>query len=156
MNTARIGLAVASGLSVVCATCTKYWRARDAGIPGDRCLSETGCGSPLAGKAFHDYEGPIRNFESWCFVCGQPSTHAARHDRSGKMFGLCKEHLVYVRDLKQKTANGLRSQGPSNPGVIATGGGKLLSAEALLGQRKKTLLETIMETEADFEAKRRV
>lgn len=155
MNTARIGLAVASGLSVVCATCTKYWRARDAGIPGDRCLSETGCGSPLAGKAFHDYEGPIRNFEPWCFVCGQPSTHAARHDRSGKLFGLCKEHLVYVRDLKQKTSEGQR---PSHPGsgVIATGGGKLLSAEALLGQRKKTLLETIMETEADFEAKRRV
>lgn len=155
MNAARIALAVASGLSVVCSTCTKYWRARDAGIPGDRCLSETDCGSPLAGKAFHDYEGPICNFEAWCFVCGQPSTHAARHDRSGKMFGLCKEHVAYLRDLGRKTADGLRGYGPSNPGVVATGG-KLLSVDALLGRRKKTLLETIMETETELEAKRRV
>lgn len=156
MNSVRVRLAVSSGLSAVCATCTKYWKARDAGIPGDRCLSQTACGSPLAGHAFQEYDGPIRNMERWCFVCGEESTHAAVHDETGKRFGLCTNHVKLVEQIQPMGRKNHRIwwDDPLPPRVV-TAGGKLISVDKLLGRPKKSLFEAIMEVENYYEEKRR-
>jgi len=96
----KIAIAVAQGLSVICATCEKYWQARDLKIPDNRCLSQDSCGSPIAGDVFHEYRGPMTQFDRWCFVCGADATHAIRVDNSVRVVGCCGNHVDTVRNLK--------------------------------------------------------
>ncbi len=96
----RIALAVQDGLSVVCATCTKYWDARDRGVPDNRCLAVDGCGSPIAGDVFHEYSGPMTQFDRFCFVCGKEATHALRVNGLVRVIGCCGGHVDIVKDLK--------------------------------------------------------
>ena len=102
LDAQRVAIAVARGLSVVCATCEKYWEARDAGVPDDRCLAVDGCGSPIAGDSFHEYRGPMVRFDQFCFVCGNKSTHAIRVADSVRVVGCCAEHVELVKKLKPK------------------------------------------------------
>lgn len=105
LDAQRVAIAVAQGLSVVCATCEKYWTARDAGVPDDRCLAVDGCGSPIAGDSFHEYRGPMIQFDQFCFVCGNKSTHAVRVADSLRVIGCCGEHIGLVKKLKPKGKN---------------------------------------------------
>lgn len=100
MDAAKIALAVSGGLSVVCATCEKYWGARDKGVAGDTCLATDGCGSPIAGDAFHEYRGPMTQFDKFCFVCGNQATHAVRVDALVRVIGICTAHIQLVKTLK--------------------------------------------------------
>lgn len=100
IDSAKVALAVSSGVSIVCATCEKYWQGRDAGLPGDRCTAKTPCGSPIAGDVFHEYVGPITQFDRWCFACGSPATHALRVKSLVRVIGCCSSHLDLVRTLK--------------------------------------------------------
>jgi hypothetical protein len=86
------------GTSVVCATCTHYWKARDRGIPGTSCLGVPGCGSPMAGDVFHDYDGPLpeTHLESHCFICNHPSDYALLVVGKKRMIGVCETHLDLV------------------------------------------------------------
>ena len=94
---------MATGLSAVCATCNRYWMARDHGIPGDTCTSKTKCGSPLAGDNFHDYSGPLEGaLSELCFVCGQQSNYGIRVNGSPKTVGACDKHIVYVQKYQAK------------------------------------------------------
>jgi hypothetical protein len=100
LNPVKVALAVSQGLSAVCATCEKYWGARDKGIPGDTCLATDGCGSPIAGDVFHEYRGPMAQFDKFCFVCGNQATHAVRVDMYVRVIGVCKDHVDHVQTLK--------------------------------------------------------
>jgi len=101
----KVAVAVGRGLSVVCATCEKYHRARDKGVPGDKCLSMDGCGSPIAGDTFHEYEGPMTRLDMFCFVCGARSTHAIRVKGHVRVVGCCRDHVDLVRGLKAEGAS---------------------------------------------------
>jgi len=94
----KVYLATSQGLSVVCATCEKYWGGQEQGL--DRCLAVDGCGSPIAGDVFHEYRGPMTRFDTFCFVCGNRSTHAVRVDNSVRVVGVCAEHVEHVKNLK--------------------------------------------------------
>lgn len=91
-------LAASQGLSVVCATCEKYWAGIERGL--GRCLAVDGCGSPIAGDVFHEYRGPMTRFDTFCFACGGEATHAVRVDSSVRVVGICADHIEYVKNLK--------------------------------------------------------
>jgi hypothetical protein len=110
MDPSKIAVAVSSGLSIVCATCEKYWSARDKNVPGDACLAVEGCGSPIAGDVFHEYRGPMTQFDRFCFVCGSGATHAVRVDTHVRVIGVCSEHVQLVKTLKP--------QGRKAPNVV--------------------------------------
>lgn len=90
--------AAAGGLSVVCASCEKYWNARVRGIPGDQCQASSGCRSPLLGGDFHEYRGFITEeaFGRFCFVCGADSVCRVRKTGSRRQVGICKEHVDWL------------------------------------------------------------
>jgi hypothetical protein len=98
----KIAVAMADGLSAVCATCTKYWEARDRDLPGHQCLSTERCGSPLAGDCFHEYEGPISDLSKLCFVCGEPSKYGLRVGQLIRTIGACAEHVQMVHKVQAK------------------------------------------------------
>jgi hypothetical protein len=92
--------AVAGGLSIVCATCENYWGARERGVPDGKCLATDGCGSPIAGDVFHEYLGPMTQFDQFCFRCGDKATHALRVDKYVRVIGVCRDHVDMVKKLK--------------------------------------------------------
>lgn len=100
LNPVKVALAVSRGLSAVCATCEKYWDARDKGVEGDACLAADGCGSPIAGDVFHEYRGPMTQFDKFCFACGNQATHAVRVDMYVRVIGVCGKHVELVQTLK--------------------------------------------------------
>jgi hypothetical protein len=100
LNLAKVGLAVQNGLSSVCATCTLYWIARDQGVPGHKCLAQDGCGSPISGDDFHEYQGPISDLSRWCFVCGSDATRGLRVGGRFRVVGVCENHLRFVHGLR--------------------------------------------------------
>jgi len=100
MDPTKVALAVHSGLSIVCATCERYWGARERGVPGDACLSERPCGGPLAGDTFHNYRGPMTQFDRFCFACGSTATRVLRVKGHVRPIGCCEEHEILVRKLK--------------------------------------------------------
>ncbi len=100
LDPTRIALAVHGGLSIVCATCERYWGARDRGVPGDTCLSDRPCGGPLAGDTFHNYRGPMTQFDQFCFACGNGATRVLRVKGHVRPIGCCDEHEKLVRKLK--------------------------------------------------------
>lgn len=86
-------------LPVVCASCTKYWKARDRGLPEPQCASVDGCASPIGGGNFHEYEGPIPDFKIWCFVCGAGCNKFIFVKGKERTFGICDEHLEDAKSL---------------------------------------------------------
>ena len=94
-----IATAVSRGLSIVCATCEKYWDARDKGIEDDKCLAVDGCGGPMAGDVFHEYKGPMTAFDRFCFVCGESATHAIRVKDLVRVIGCCARHTELVGQI---------------------------------------------------------
>jgi hypothetical protein len=96
----KVALAVESGLSIICATCDRYWGARDRGVPGDACLSERPCGGPLAGDTFHNYRGPMTQFDEFCFRCGDRATKVLRVKGHVRPIGCCDTHESMMRKVK--------------------------------------------------------
>ena len=96
----KVAAVIGKGLNVVCATCENYWDARDRGVPDERCLSTDGCGSPLAGDAFHEYKGPMVRFDEFCFRCGNKATHAVRVSEHHRVVGICVDHIEMMKTLK--------------------------------------------------------
>jgi len=86
-------------IAIICATCTKYWQARDRGLPEPQCLSISNCASPIGGGNFHEYEGPIPDFKIWCFVCGGFCTKFIFVKGKERIFGICDTHLEEAKGL---------------------------------------------------------
>lgn len=100
IDATKAALAVSQGLSAICATCEKYWRARDMGVPNGACLAQRECGGPIAGNVFQEYEGPLPHFENLCFVCGAEPSHAIRVAGYVRVIGCCAEHVDMVKRVK--------------------------------------------------------
>lgn len=92
---------MAQGLSAVCATCKKYWEARDKGVPGDACMTRIKCGSPISGDTFSDYDGPLKGaLHLWCFVCAKRADFGIQLNSRAAVIGACKDHIRYVETLR--------------------------------------------------------
>jgi hypothetical protein len=54
----------------------------------------------MAGDVFHEYKGPMTQFDRFCFVCGNQATHALRVDDNLRVIGCCVNHIEMVQKLK--------------------------------------------------------
>lgn len=143
LDSTKVAMAMASGLSAVCATCRKYWEARDLGIPGDACTTKVRCGSPMAGDTFSDYDGPLKgSLHRWCFVCAGKAQFGIQVNGRPTTVGACVQHVRYAETFK--AVNGptpvidVRSPGVIQPGQPST---------------KKSLGEAISEVETYYAKK---
>ena len=92
MDVQAMKAAVARGVSLICASCDRYWEGRARDLPDDRCTATSGCCGPLAGGTFHEYQGPITDLTRWCFICGADAVSAVRKAGSERGVGVCKPH----------------------------------------------------------------
>jgi len=138
--------AVRSGLSAVCATCTRYWEGRDQGLPEPRCTAKTKCGSPLAGDDFHEYDGPIIDFDRQCFVCASPSRYGITVRGRKRIIGVCATHAKLLSDLQPMEAPTpeLFLRGPS---------GAVVDPAKLHLRPARSLMEAIAEVERYYDSK---
>ena len=142
LDAAKIGLAVQSGMSVVCATCERYWEGRDRGLPEPKCTARKPCGSPLAGSTFPEYKGPMTVFDRFCFVCGDRAKYGVRVGQS-RVFGMCAEHIGLMEQLEPVGLNGVPAAE-----ILAT---KKADLDFLKIRPKKTVGQAIAEAEAHFD-----
>lgn len=133
MTVDPLQLALASGLSMVCATCSKYRLAMEQGLK--QCLAVDGCGSPIIGDTFHEYEGPITDFLKYCFVCGADSQKALAVKGHSRRIGVCLKHLDYVVSMAPR---GRERRLPVLPTRTFTSGGREERVEVLLPPPPKT------------------
>ena len=91
--------AMARRVSCICATCERYWEARDRGIPNDQCMSAGECGSPIAGDSFSQYKGPMTQFDRWCFVCAAEAEFGVKPIDHSRVVGVCRDHIRLIDDL---------------------------------------------------------
>lgn len=151
LNPAKVGLAVQGGLSIICATCNRYWEGRERGLPGSLCTSTSGCGSPLAGDDFHDYDGPITDLTRWCFMCGSEASYAVQSPPSVRLFGVCEEHTKALSELRPVDMTQAQAQ-RADQMVAKSESGEAVRPFRLLKPRKKTLRDLIAATEAEWDA----
>ncbi len=140
LNPNLVEALVRSGLSAVCATCSKYWEGRERGLPEPRCTSVKGCGSPMAGDDFSEYDGPLRELDQWCFVCARPSRYGVRIKNRARVIGVCEAHAKLLSSLKPE-------QVPAGETTLVGADGRPVPTVV----PKKTLLQAIAESEAGFE-----
>lgn len=86
---------IASGLSAVCAWCTRYWEGREkhgmCGVPF--------CGGPAVGRAFPKYAGPrAGQIAMICFVCGAEADLGCEFHGQG-IVGCCRKHEPKLREI---------------------------------------------------------
>ena len=130
------------GLSIVCATCRKYWRAKDAGLAG--CGEK--CFGPISGGNFAEYDGELPDLERWCFVCGADSVYALQVGQEKRRVGVCQAHLTHLHELAAK--DGLVRPGGQ---LYAARGGSMIRVERLIAKPPKTLASAIAATEEEWE-----
>ena len=149
--------AASSGLSVVCASCERYWEAREKKIAGDACLAMDGCGSPLAGDVFHEYRGPITEhvFKHNCFVCGDPAVKCLGVQHRQRVVGICQKHLEWLQDpeMRKPRPITLTTKKRNYLGVDedTLKGFKLPPEDSLFGQILKTEKEWADEDGVEFD-----
>lgn len=151
LNPAKVGLAVQGGLSIVCATCTRYWEGRERNLPGSLCTSSSPCGSPLAGDDFHAYSGPITDFTRWCFMCGAEASFAIQLPESQRLFGVCERHVQALPEMRPVDMTQPAATQRADRMVVLDAAGKSRPAYKLFGLRKKTLGQLIADTEAEWD-----
>lgn len=145
----RIAQAIQSGVSIVCATCDRYWEGRAQSLPEPRCSVQKPCGSPFAGLTFPEYKGPMTDFSAWCFVCGAKATKGVRMKNKSRVIGMCETHIPM---LGQMEPIGLTPNGKTVADIVDSKG-RRIPLSRYFGTPKKTLMQTIMETEAEFAEK---
>lgn len=146
MDMVRVGQAIASGVSIVCATCRRYWEGREKGLPDPKCTVEKPCGSPFAALTFPEYEGPITDFTQWCFVCGAKATKGVRVRAEPRIIGMCDEH---VKMLGKVEPVGLKLNGENVTDIIDRKLGRV-SQDRFFGPEKPSLVDTMIETEQEW------
>lgn len=93
----EVRIAMAAGWAFVCATCKRFHEGKEFGL--ERCTAREGCGSPIVGDTFHEYEGPLTDFLRFCFVCGDPPTKGLKVAGHTRMVGACQKHYKYVMEM---------------------------------------------------------
>jgi len=146
MDMVRVGQAIASGVSIVCATCKRYWEGRERGLPDPKCTAARPCGSPLAALTFPEYDGPMTDFARWCFVCGGHATKGVKVREEPRVIGMCDEHVQWLGKVEPV---GLKLNGENLTDIIDREMGRVSQAR-FFGPEKKTLGQAIAETEAEL------
>jgi len=141
--------AVANGLSVICATCGRYWDGRRKGLPGSKCSVVKPCGSPIVRLTFPEYVGPITNFARMCFVCGGDSAYGLRVGASERVIGVCKQHVRMLKDVQPVN---LKLNGDPVVDIVDAVRGRI-SQTSFFGPRKKLFSEVVSEVEAELSGK---
>ena len=150
LNVLKVAQAVQGGLSPVCATCSKYWAARERGVPGDRCLAQNNCSGPAGGDDFHEYNGPITDFSRWCFACGDDSAFGVQVHNRLRTIGVCKNHVRMLAEIRP-----LKDGEPGDaPKYLIKSKDGALTIRQILGPEKKSLIKAISEVEAHYANKR--
>ena len=142
----RVGQAVASGVSIVCATCKRYWEGREKQLPEPKCTAVSPCGSPLASLTFPEYDGPMTDFTQWCFVCGSKASKGVKVREEPRVIGMCDEHVAWLGKVEPV---GLKLNGENLTDIIDRQMGRV-SSDRFIRPEKKTLFQTIAETEAEL------
>jgi len=103
LDPARIVEAQTKGVVFVCRMCTRFHEGADLGLKDEEgdviCTAHKTCGSPLSGKSFQEYEGPLKNYlVNYCYICGKyRPEHALEPKVSGaKRIGCCTDCLNNV------------------------------------------------------------
>lgn len=136
---------IKSGLSAVCATCTKYWRGREQGLPEPQCTATTKCGSPLASDDFHEYEGPLQQFERFCFVCAAPSKYGITVHGRVRVIGVCRTHITMLVNVQPTT------EAPqAHKTIVKTDSGIETTPEQTVPKSKPSLFAAIAAAEKTF------
>jgi hypothetical protein len=146
MDLVKVGQAIASGVSIVCATCNRYWEGREKQLPEPKCTVTKPCGSPFASMTFPEYDGPMTDFARWCFVCGATATKGVKVRDEPRVIGMCDEH---VKMLGRIEPVGLKLNGESVTDIVDRHLGRM-SQERFFGPPKKTLIDTMVETEMEW------
>lgn len=144
----KMKVAVADGVSPVCASCLHYWRARYEGLPNHSCVSPGPCGSPIAGYGFPHYDGPMKGaLDRWCFMCGSPSDLVVVVEGElEKPVGICLMHALVARDLEAVAVSPDKPVSHRKVYIRTSEGLSLLSQYARPKSAKQTLLQSIQET----------
>jgi len=143
LDAVKVQLAINSGLSAVCSTCTKYWEGQDKGL--SRCAALDGCGSPLAGDVFHEYDGPLTVFDRWCFVCAVSADFGLEVSGKNRVVGVCKKHIELFKQLQPVGAI-------VRPILVRTRDGSV-SLDKVIPKPGKTLAQAIFEVEQYYKGK---
>ena len=129
------------GVSIVCATCKKFWEGRAKGLPELRCVG-VDCSGPIAGGDFPEYDGDLP-LEKFCFVCGKDSEYGAHVQGKDRVVGICKGHLHYLTDMLPK------STVKGSP-LFLKKDGKVLLIEEVVRPTKPTILQQMAKTEMEW------
>ena len=151
INPLKMAEAVRGGLSPVCATCNKYWIARDRNIPEPRCMSVDNCAGPAGGDDFHEYDGPITDFSRWCFACGEESAFGIQVTGRLRTIGVCKNHVRMLAEIRPLKQDG--TEAADAPKYVIKSKDGILSIREILGPEKPSLIKAISEVEAHFAEK---
>jgi hypothetical protein len=86
---------VKEGYLFVCASCVVMQKAHDKGATS--CHVES-CGSPMMGKDFPEYEGPLtlRMLERACFFTGREANMVVRVKGGSRPLGIHESHVHLV------------------------------------------------------------
>jgi hypothetical protein len=133
LDTRRVAEAARSGLSIVCATCQRYWEGRDLGR--DSC-NQPDCGGPVLGRDFPKYVGELPDLQRWCFACGRDSDFSIKVPQGVHSVGVCKEHVRLLQDLVPAT--------PVDGKLILQTGGKFVTLEQIREPTKPTLMQQLI------------
>lgn len=101
----------------------------------------------MAGDDFHEYSGPLTDFESWCFRCGSASAYVvvlARKDR--RRVGVCAQHVQMFNELRSVKER-------PEAQVLIRGAGSFIRPQDLLPRRRKSLIADIVDVEAYYAKK---
>lgn len=90
--------AARAGLSIVCATCERYWSVKDRG--GSQCGARRPCGSPLVADTFSEYQGVMTEdaFRNFCFACGEEATAHICVPGKTRTIGACAQHVLWAQE----------------------------------------------------------
>ena len=135
MDVVMISQAIQKGVSIVCATCDRYWEGRRKGLPEPQCTAVEACGSPFAKLAFPQYVGPITDFTRWCFVCGGKATKGIKVGDNPRVIGMCSEHISMLGQVEPIR---VKLPDPENVDIIDPGRGRI-SLRKYFGRPLKTL-----------------
>lgn len=155
MDMVKVSEAIKSGVSIVCATCRRYWEGREKQLPDPQCTARRPCGSPLAALTFPEYVGPMTDFSRWCFVCGAKATKGVKVREEPRIIGMCDEHVKWIGKVEPV---GLKLNGENVIDIIDRKLGRRLSQQQFFGPAKPSLIDTMIETEeewAEEDAKKR-
>ena len=145
MDVTRVRKEVESGLSPVCATCSRYWEGKARGL-ASHCATEVRCGSPIAGDTFSDYQGPLTDFTRFCFACPSSAHQVVQVGDAERKIGVCQSHVSLLHELEVASK-------PADPSVMQVhtkaGWSPLLR---VLPKPAKGLFQSI--AEAEYEAQK--